>query len=54
MHANFIVNRDRATYTDVTALIAAVRERVDAEFGVTLELELVDLGSSTSREGAPH
>lgn len=56
VHANFIVNRDKATYADVTALIAAVRERVEAKFGVTLELELVDLGRtvSTSSEGAPH
>jgi UDP-N-acetylmuramate dehydrogenase len=51
VHANFIVNRDRATYADVKALIAAVRERVEAEFGVALELELVDLGTSSG--GAP-
>jgi UDP-N-acetylmuramate dehydrogenase len=56
VHANFIVNRDRATYADVKALIETVRERVEATFGVALELELVDLGrtASTRSEGAPH
>ncbi len=44
VHANFIVNRGDATYAHVKALIEIVRERVEAQFGVPLELELVDLG----------
>ena len=39
-HANFIVNRGGATAADVLGLIALVRERVAAAFGVVLELEL--------------
>ncbi|MBN1916772.1 MAG: UDP-N-acetylmuramate dehydrogenase [Verrucomicrobia bacterium] len=55
VHANFIINRDGATYADVTRLIEAVRERVEARFGVRLELELVDLGCSirSSLDEAP-
>jgi UDP-N-acetylmuramate dehydrogenase len=52
VHANFIVNRGDATYADIKALIAAVRERVEAHCGVALELELVDLGDI--KEGAAH
>jgi UDP-N-acetylmuramate dehydrogenase len=43
-HANFIVNLGGATYADVKALIETVRGRVEAQFGVPLELELIDLG----------
>jgi UDP-N-acetylmuramate dehydrogenase len=43
-HANFIVNLGGATYADVKALIEAVRARVETQFGVALELELIDLG----------
>ena len=50
-HANFIVNLGGATYADVTGLITLVRARVESQFGVTLELELIDLG--TQREGTP-
>jgi UDP-N-acetylmuramate dehydrogenase len=47
--ANFIVNRGGATATDVLALMAMTRERVEAHSGVTLEAEIrtfgVDAGS---------
>jgi UDP-N-acetylmuramate dehydrogenase len=39
-HANFIVNEGKATATDVVRLIERVRERVKAQFGVELELEI--------------
>jgi len=44
-HANFIVNRGGATCADVSALIETMRARVEQQFGVPLELELVDLGA---------
>ena len=40
-HANFFVNSGRASARDMLALIADVRERVHAEFGVELEHEVV-------------
>lgn len=40
VHANFIINRGRATATDVLALIEQVRERVRADEAVDLELEI--------------
>ena len=52
VHANFIINRDGATYADVTRLIETVRERVAAQFGIRLELELIILGADT--EGTAH
>jgi UDP-N-acetylmuramate dehydrogenase len=39
-HANFVVNEGGATAEDVLALLDLVRERVRAETGVTLELEV--------------
>jgi len=39
-HANFIVNRGRASAADVLDLIDIVRERVATKFGLTLELEI--------------
>jgi len=39
-HANFIVNAGGATAADVKALIDLARERVAAQFGVNLELEI--------------
>ena len=47
-HANFIVNRGGATYSDVKGLIAALKERVKNVHGVVLELEIVDLGEEAS------
>ena len=43
-HANFIVNRGGATATDVLALMDLTRERVLANFGVTLEAEIRIIG----------
>ncbi len=43
-HANFIVNLGGATAADVEALIHLARERVVADCGVALELEVVILG----------
>jgi UDP-N-acetylmuramate dehydrogenase len=40
LHANFIVNRDGATASDVACLIARVRRAVAERFGVELELEV--------------
>jgi UDP-N-acetylmuramate dehydrogenase len=39
-HANYIVNVGRASSADVMTVIHVVRERVMAEFGVELELEV--------------
>ena len=44
VHANFIVNQGQATAADVKALIDLARERVKAETGVGLELEIELLG----------
>jgi UDP-N-acetylmuramate dehydrogenase len=43
-HANFIVNRGRTTAGDVLALMDLTRERVLANFGVTLEHEIRIIG----------
>ncbi len=40
-HANFFINAGRASAADMLALIAGVREKVHAAFGVTLENEVV-------------
>lgn len=40
-HANWIINRGRATATDVLGLIRMIEKRIDAEFGIQLERELV-------------
>ncbi len=39
-HANFIVNLGGASASDVVALIVEARQRVQTQFGVTLELEV--------------
>ncbi len=44
IHANYIVNRDRATAADVLALIEQVRDRVRQGSGRDLELEIKVLG----------
>jgi len=44
IHANYIVNRHRATAAQVLALIEQVRERVRRYAGVELELEIKLLG----------
>ncbi len=40
-HANFFINSGHASAVDMLALIAGVREKVRAAFGVTLENEVV-------------
>jgi UDP-N-acetylmuramate dehydrogenase len=40
-HANFFVNAGKASATDMLALVADVRERVEKAYGVTLENEVV-------------
>jgi len=43
-HANFIVNRGGAKAADIKTLMDLTRERVRAQFGVTLEPEIRTLG----------
>jgi UDP-N-acetylmuramate dehydrogenase len=43
-HANFIVNRGGATAADILALMELTRERVHAQFGITLEPEIRIIG----------
>lgn len=47
-HANFIINDGDASAADVEALIASVRERVEASTGVTLEAEVRLVGEAAS------
>lgn len=44
VHANFIVNHDRASAKDIRALIDLAREAVHEKFGVELRDEIVFLG----------
>jgi UDP-N-acetylmuramate dehydrogenase len=50
-HANFVVNVGGATARDVLALLRLGRERVRAEFGVTLEPEVRLVGEWPAGEG---
>ncbi len=43
-HAGFIINKDKATATDIYRLICEVREKVYADTGVRLEPEVVFVG----------
>ena len=43
-HANFIVNRGGATAADVLALMDLTRERIRAQFGISLESEIKIIG----------
>jgi UDP-N-acetylenolpyruvoylglucosamine reductase len=45
VHANFIVNRGKATASDVIRLVREVRERVRARHGVELEPEVILFGA---------
>ena len=49
-HANFIENADAATSADCLLLMAEARRRVGDEFGITLEQEVVQLGSRVDGE----
>jgi UDP-N-acetylmuramate dehydrogenase len=44
LHANFMVTKEGANAADLLALIAFVRERVHAQFGVSLVLEVQPIG----------
>ncbi len=46
-HANFIVNRGRATARDVLELISRIQNRVRRKFNIELELEICIPGSIT-------
>ena len=48
-HANFIINRGRATAGEVERLIGEVRDRVAADSGIVLELEVRVVGESDAR-----
>jgi UDP-N-acetylmuramate dehydrogenase len=48
-HANFIVNLGGATAAEVLALAGVVRDKVQADFGVTLEPEVRFLGRGGER-----
>jgi len=45
-HANFILNKGTAKAQDILDLIEIAKERVKTQFGVTLECEVIILGSS--------
>jgi UDP-N-acetylmuramate dehydrogenase len=55
-HANFILNIERASATDVLALVDLARDEVGSRFGVELEREIVLLGepllAQTAARGA--
>ncbi len=44
-HANFFINRGRATATDIGKLIALAQQTVQEKFGVRLELEIELIGN---------
>ncbi len=48
-HANFIINRGRARAQDVLDLIEMVREKVERQFDVRLELEIELIGDKWQR-----
>jgi len=48
-HANFIVNIDHATASDVLALVRDARDQVLRQLGVALEVEIVVLGKQGAR-----
>jgi len=44
MHANFIINRGKASSADVVHLIELARNKVKEKFGVTLQEEIIRVG----------
>ncbi len=52
-HANFIINRGRATAADVLALMALARREVWRQFGVLLEPEILLIGDWPSSPPLP-
>jgi UDP-N-acetylmuramate dehydrogenase len=49
-HANFIVNREKATASDILMLIKMIQSKVRQEKGVTLETEVVIIGEDECLE----
>ena len=47
VHANFVVNVDQATASDVEALMALIQDRVQATYGVVLEPEVRIVGEES-------
>jgi len=45
-HANFIVNKGKASATDVLALIGLVTDQVKKEKGIDLETEVIVIGEN--------
>ena len=43
-HCGFIINREKATSSDIIELCRQVRDKVKAKFGVELEMEIKRLG----------
>jgi len=50
LHANFILNRGKASFEDYHALISEGRRRVMEQFGVVLEQEVVTWGENAAGE----
>lgn len=50
-HGNFIVNKGRATASDVLKLIAMVKEKVKEKFDLDLALEIKVIGENGSKQG---
>ena len=44
IHANFIINREKARASDVMYLIEQARKKVKEQFGVTMREEIVKVG----------
>jgi UDP-N-acetylmuramate dehydrogenase len=49
-HANFIINRDRASSTDILALTELIQETVAKQFDVELETEVKIIGEPAGKE----
>lgn len=47
-HANFIINKGRATFADVVGLIDLIKKKVKEKFDVDLELEIEVVGKDRS------
>ncbi len=49
-HANFIINEDKASATDIEDLIALAQQRVEQQFGIKLRPEVKIYGETLPRE----
>jgi len=52
IHANFFVNNDQATASDIWKMIQMARKAVQQKFGITLELEVELLGEWEFNDGS--